>query len=103
MAGLLAHHDRVVHEAFVSNGERVFSTAGDGFGVVFGAVTGAVACALAVQDVLAQDPLRVRIGIHVGEALERDGNHPTSLSPTGSSVRTTTSHRSSNWCAPMAW
>jgi predicted ATPase len=72
MAGLLAHHDRVVRDAVVRSGGRVFSTGGDGFGVVFADVTGAIGCALGVQDALTQDPLRVRMGIHVGEASERD-------------------------------
>jgi predicted ATPase len=72
MAGLLAHHDRVIHDAVAGSGGRVFSTGGDGFGVVFGDVTSAVACALEVQDALGEEPLRVRMGIHVGEAVERD-------------------------------
>ena len=75
MAGLLAHHDRVVRDAVVRSGGRVFSTGGDGFGVVFDDVTSAVTCALGVQDALTQDPLRVRIGIHVGEAIERDNTY----------------------------
>jgi class 3 adenylate cyclase len=52
MAGLLAHHDRVVRDAVVRSGGRVFSTGGDGFGVVFADVTGAIGCALGVQDAL---------------------------------------------------
>jgi predicted ATPase/class 3 adenylate cyclase len=74
MAGLLAHHDRVVRDAVVRSGGRVFSTGGDGFGVAFDDVTGAIGCALGVQDALTQDPLRVRMGIHVGEASERDNS-----------------------------
>jgi adenylate cyclase len=70
MAGLLAHHDRVVRDAVVRNGGKVFSTGGDGFGVAFDDVTGAIGCAIGVQDALTQDPLRVRMGIHVGEASE---------------------------------
>jgi predicted ATPase len=74
MAGLLAHHDRLVHDAVLRSGGRVFSSGGDGFGVVFGDVTSAVACALEVQNELTQDALRVRMGIHVGEAVERDNS-----------------------------
>ena len=53
----------------------MFSTGGDGFAVVFDDVGDAVVSALEVQAALADDPLRVRIGIHVGRAVERDADY----------------------------
>jgi predicted ATPase len=59
----------------------VFSTGGDGFGAAFSRGGDALAAALAAQRALASEewpeaiPLRVRMGLHTGEAEERDGDY----------------------------
>ena len=81
MGRALARHDEIVREAVDAFGGHVFSTAGDGFGVVFGRAADAVSAALATQRALAVEEwpdgavLRVRVGIHTGDAEERDGNY----------------------------
>ena len=71
----LVRHDSLLRAAFARHDGRVFSTGGDGFAVVFDDVGDAVVSALEVQAALADDPLRVRMGIHVGRAVERDGDY----------------------------
>jgi class 3 adenylate cyclase len=63
--------DRVVH----AHGGFVVKSTGDGFFVTFGRVRPAVLCAIAIQRALEKycadhpaHPLRVRIGLHTGEA-----------------------------------
>jgi hypothetical protein len=59
----------------------VFATGGDGFGAAFSRAGEAVAAALAAQRGLADQQwpegisLRVRMGLHTGEADERDGDY----------------------------
>ena len=80
MGAALARHDEIVRSAIDARQGRVFSTGGDGFGVVFGSASDAVAAALAAQKALAIEEwsggpvLRVRMGLHTGEAEERDGD-----------------------------
>ena len=52
----------------------MFNTTGDGFAVVFDDVADAVDSVVAAQRALADGPIRVRIGMHVGHAVERDGD-----------------------------
>jgi predicted ATPase/class 3 adenylate cyclase len=81
MGAALARHDEIVRSAIGANGGRVFSTGGDGFGAVFGRAADAIGAALAAQRGLAVEEwvggpvLRVRMGIHTGEAEERDGDY----------------------------
>ncbi len=81
MAEALARHDNVVREAVVAHGGYVFSTGGDGFAVAFGRARDAVSAAVALQRALLVERspdgvrLRVRIGLHTGEAIERDGDY----------------------------
>jgi class 3 adenylate cyclase len=60
----------------------VVKSQGDGFMVVFGEPGEAVATALGIQRAMARNevrfrrtPVRVRIGIHVGPAIARDGDY----------------------------
>ena len=71
----LVRHDSILRDTFARHGGTVFSTGGDGFAVVFDDVGDAVVSALEVQAALAGEPLRVRMGIHVGRAVERDGDY----------------------------
>jgi predicted ATPase/class 3 adenylate cyclase/DNA-binding CsgD family transcriptional regulator len=72
---VLAEHRRLVRAAVAAHGGREVDTAGDGFFVVFGGATRAVLCALEVQRALAAHEwpaggrVRVRIGVHTGQAV----------------------------------
>jgi class 3 adenylate cyclase len=70
----LERHDQALREIFARSGGRVFSTGGDGFAVVFDDVGAAVVAAVEMQAVLAGTSLQVRVGMHVGHAVERDGD-----------------------------
>ena len=79
MKDLLAEHDRIVRSVVEAHGGYVFTTAGDSFSVAFAQVRDALDAALEVQLSLGGRPgeitLRVRAGIHTGEATERDGDY----------------------------
>jgi len=61
---------------------RIFNTAGDSFVADFGSAVDAVECAVAVQDTIekenegrqAGEPMRFRIGIHLGDVLVEGSN-----------------------------
>lgn len=78
---LLARHDAVVRRCVAAYDGHVVKTQGDGFMVAFGPADHAVDCAVGIQRGLARrrlrplDPdIRVRIGIHRGEAVRRDND-----------------------------
>ncbi len=77
----LERHDEILRSAISSFGGYVFSTAGDAFAAAFGRVGEAVECALTAQEVLGAEPwpdvtpIGVRMGLHTGEAQERDGDY----------------------------
>ena len=81
MSASLRMHEGIVREAVASHGGVVFATAGDSFAVAFSRASAAVEAAVEIQRALAdaawgEGPvLRVRVGIHVGECEERDGNY----------------------------
>ena len=76
MRAALARHDALVRDVVEANQGMVFSTGGDGFGVAFPRASDALAAVRAVQAALAGDALlKVRMGLHTGEAQERDGDY----------------------------
>lgn len=81
MEAALSRHDAILREVFTGHGGYVFATAGDAFCVAFDPASDAVLAAVDAQRRLAAEPwpedasLRVRMGIHVGEAQERDGDY----------------------------
>jgi predicted ATPase len=81
MRDALARHDAIVRSAVESHGGHAVRGAGDGGFSVFRAVGDALGAAVAVQTAMADEawgatgPLRVRIGIHTGEAQCRDGDY----------------------------
>jgi predicted ATPase/class 3 adenylate cyclase len=81
MREALARHDAVLREAVEGHGGVVFSTMGDGFAAAFESATSALAAALVAQRHLTEEawptsaPLRVRMGVHTGEAEVRDGDY----------------------------
>jgi predicted ATPase/class 3 adenylate cyclase len=68
-ADVLAEHNRVLREVFSRHGGLEVGSQGDSFFVAFLDAGSAVAAARDVQAGLAGGPVRVRIGIHTGEAV----------------------------------
>jgi predicted ATPase/class 3 adenylate cyclase len=74
-------HDDVVRSAIDVHAGYVFSTAGDGLGAAFARVGDALGAAVAAQAALSAADwpdgasLRVRMGLHTGEAHERGGDY----------------------------
>jgi predicted ATPase/class 3 adenylate cyclase/DNA-binding CsgD family transcriptional regulator len=93
-AQALAEHRRLVRAAIAAHGGHEVDAQGDAFFVVFGGATQAVLCALDIQRALAthhwpgEAPVRVRIGIHTGQAVPAAGAY------TGLAV-----HRAARICA----
>lgn len=81
MDAALVLHDEILRSAIEREQGYVFTTAGDEFAAAFATAAAARRAALSIQDQLANqewptpEPIRVRIGLHVGEAHERDGDY----------------------------
>jgi predicted ATPase/class 3 adenylate cyclase len=81
MPEALARHDAILREAMEAAGGHVVKTTGDGFFAVFGGAEAALMAALAAQRALATaewgktGALRVRVGVHTGDAEFRDGDY----------------------------
>jgi len=81
MRQALELHDAALSDAMTNHGGYIFSTGGDGFAVAFDRVTAAVAAAAEGQLALLRQTwpegisLTVRMGLHTGEAAERDGDY----------------------------
>jgi predicted ATPase/class 3 adenylate cyclase len=80
MSASLEAHEHILRAAFEPRGGFVFTTAGDSFAVAFSRASDAVAAALRAQEALAETEwlgpsLKVRMGLHLGEAQERDGDY----------------------------
>jgi class 3 adenylate cyclase len=80
MLEALGRHDEIVRSAIEARGGYVFSTAGDSFAAAFARAGDAVRAAIDAQRALAAEqwatetPVRVRIGLCIGEAQERGGD-----------------------------
>ncbi|HWJ80724.1 MAG TPA: adenylate/guanylate cyclase domain-containing protein [Nocardioides sp.] len=80
---LLAAHDKVLRARIGQYRGQVVKTAGDGFMVAFRDAEAACRAALAVQGdlrrpsdpVLRKHPVRVRIGVHTGQVVAREGDY----------------------------
>src|SRR5262252_3432193 len=76
---ILAEHRRLVRAAIAGHDGHEIDTQGDAFFVAFAGAKQAVLCALDVQRALAGHewpagaPVRVRIGIHTGNAVPDEG------------------------------
>jgi class 3 adenylate cyclase len=81
MRAALARHDEILHSAVESHGGSVVKTTGDGLHAVFAAASDAVAAAVAAQSALVVEEwplphgLRVRMGLHTGDAEIRGGDY----------------------------
>jgi hypothetical protein len=77
----VARHDAIVRAAIERRGGYVFSTAGDSFAAAFARATDGLGAAVDAQAALATEgwpegaAVRVRMGVHTGEASERDGDY----------------------------
>jgi predicted ATPase/class 3 adenylate cyclase len=72
---VLGDHRRRLREAFDGHNGVEVDTQGDAFFVAFSRASDAAKAALAGQQALAASPLRVRMGLHTGEPLIRDGGY----------------------------
>jgi predicted ATPase/class 3 adenylate cyclase len=81
MRAALSRHDELLRETVAEHDGVVFSSMGDGLAAAFASASGAVAAALAAQRLLEAEawatatPVRVRMGLHTGEAEVRDGDY----------------------------
>jgi class 3 adenylate cyclase len=73
---MLRAHNAVVREQVKAHGGYEVKSQGDGFMVAFSSARRALECAIAIQRAFASDwngnrePVRVRIGLHCGEAIK---------------------------------
>jgi predicted ATPase/class 3 adenylate cyclase len=81
MRDALERHDAILRDAVESSNGQVVKTIGDGFMAVFGSSVDGVSACLKAQHGLADEPwgetgaLRVRMGLHAGEAATREGDY----------------------------
>jgi predicted ATPase/class 3 adenylate cyclase len=81
MGAAMARHDELVRAEIEAHGGHVFSTGGDGFAVAFARAGDAIAAAVSAQRALGGESwpagaaIGVRMGLHTGEAEERDGDY----------------------------
>ncbi|MDQ4035800.1 MAG: ABC transporter substrate-binding protein [Chloroflexota bacterium] len=81
-ASLLTRYRALAREAIGRFGGAEIKTEGDSFYVVFGSVSGAVRCGLALvaeaaaaSDAHPEEPIRIGVGIHAGETVELDDGY----------------------------
>ena len=80
--GILEQHNRLLRPIFTKFGGREVKTVGDAFLIEFGSALDAAQCAVEIQRLLhdygASSPtewkIRIRIGIHVGDVVQADGD-----------------------------
>jgi class 3 adenylate cyclase len=70
---LLEEHNNVVRAALTRFAGREIDTAGDGFLVTFDGPARAIRAAAAIRNELADDGIRIRVGLHTGECELVDG------------------------------
>jgi predicted ATPase/class 3 adenylate cyclase/DNA-binding CsgD family transcriptional regulator len=81
MAEASAGHNRIVREQIEGAGGHVFKTVGEEFRAVFADPAAALASAVAVQRAVGAEPwpsglpIRVRLAVHSGACVERDGDY----------------------------
>jgi predicted ATPase/class 3 adenylate cyclase len=78
---VLERHRELIRDAVAAQGGEEVGTEGDSFFVTFPSATGAIAAVVAAQRALAEEPwpdgspVRVRMGLHTGEADYTDGTY----------------------------
>jgi class 3 adenylate cyclase len=78
---LLREHNRLVRDQVQACGGFEVKSQGDGFMIAFPSARRAIQCARAIQDAVAaalaehpDGPIRVRIGLHTGEAIRQESD-----------------------------
>ena len=77
----VSRHDELLRATILECGGAVFSTMGDGFAAAFTSAHAALRAAELAQERLTKEdwstaePVRVRMGLHTGEAEERHGDY----------------------------
>ncbi|MFL6090507.1 MAG: adenylate/guanylate cyclase domain-containing protein [Aeromicrobium sp.] len=78
---VLASHNRLIQTAVATHDGHIIKSQGDGFMIVFASAADAVRGALAIRTTieagdrrLRKRPIQVRVGVHVGTAIEKDGD-----------------------------
>ena len=80
MKAALARHDTLLRSAVESSNGQVVKTTGDGLHAVFSSSLEGVSASLKAQQSLLDEswgetgPLKVRMGLHLGEAQQRGGD-----------------------------
>lgn len=80
MAEASERHNRIVREQMEGAGGQVFKTVGEAFRAVFADPSAALGSAVAIQRAAGAErwppgsPIRVRIALHSGPCVERDGD-----------------------------
>src|SRR6516162_9358401 len=81
MRQAVARHDQLLRRVVAGHAGVVFSTMGDGLAAAFQTASAAVACAVEAQRLIDREswrtvrPVRVRMGLHTGEAELREGDY----------------------------
>jgi predicted ATPase/class 3 adenylate cyclase len=81
MQTILARHDELVRAAIETNNGQVVKTTGDGFHAAFASAQDGLRASIQAQQELiseeweATGPLRVRMGLHLGETQQRGGDY----------------------------
>ena len=76
MRAVLARHDKILRSAGTARRGHVVKSTGDGVLAVFSSAADAVSAAVDAQRAMHPEQLpAVRMGIHTGEADERDGDY----------------------------
>jgi predicted ATPase/class 3 adenylate cyclase len=81
MRTAVARHDLLLRDSVAGHGGVVFSTMGDGLAAAFQTASAAVSGAADAQKLICQEswqtvrPLKVRMGLHTGEAELREGDY----------------------------
>ena len=70
---MLEEHNEVVRTALARFRGREIDTAGDGFLITFDGPARAIRAAAAIRAALADDGIRIRVGLHTGECELVDG------------------------------
>lgn len=72
---IMAANEAIHLKAFMNHGGRLLKRLGDGLLASFDTASGAVECALEIQNAVATDGrFQIRLGIHLGEIVEDDGD-----------------------------
>jgi adenylate cyclase len=73
-ADVRAALDEVIEPCLERHGGRAFKHTGDGFLAAFSSVNGALDAAIAIQSGFATRPLKLRIGLNLGDVIEDGGD-----------------------------